>query len=386
MSVIYEPKFLKQNDPRWASHTAPGKSFRLDDYGCANCCVVNAVLALPKLNHLDADVVSCFDWAVENGYTMVGGTSDSGVGKILEHYGLTDYEFTGRHGANMHDKCKAALAKGDWVIALVGGSVWTRNGHFILVYGLKDGKVLVSDPAHNSDTCQKDQTIGYLTDCAVAYWIINNVRLQGATSNGNRIPISIDYSKLTPYVVTLDRNSYGYDLNELKKNGVVGALIEANSWVNNYGRLDRNVDYRLQEFRQPRFSQEIKDVKASGLPYGYYVNIYARTTSAADLDMNQLYYMIASNNPALGIWISPHFSIDTTKAQNDKIIERYYKRLVDMGFKGKVGFYTTKKQLNYISWDKFQNTWLLWIIDHISDIDELNQLLTPEFFDMDGEG
>jgi len=69
-------------------------------------------------------------------------------------------------------------------------------------------------------------------------------------------------------------------------------------------------------------------------------------------------------------------------AMNDMIIEKYQDILWRSGLKGKIGFYVTRDQLSKVSWDKWQETFYLWLVDHISDMSEMNQLLTPEFFDL----
>lgn len=42
---------------------------------------------------------------------------------------------------------RSELKKGNWLIAVMGPGIWTKSGHYIVAYGLKDDMVFINDPA-----------------------------------------------------------------------------------------------------------------------------------------------------------------------------------------------------------------------------------------------
>ena len=54
----------------------------------------------------------------------------------------------------------------------------------------------------------------------------------------------------------------------------------------------------------------------------------------------------------------------------------------ELGLKNQIGFYVFRSQLKQINWSKYCNDWYLWIVDHLSSLDGLDELLTPTLFDV----
>lgn len=187
--------------------------------------------------------------------------------------------------------------------------------------------------------------------------------------------ITIDYTKLKPYVITLDRNAPEVKYDKMIDAGVVGAVLE--------GGYLYSSQHQVVKFRNPNIRKQVEAVAKAGLKYGMYMIGRARNIAEVNAEMDEFSSLLRVTAPKLGVWIQ--LQLTTTSQQfNDKLITRYKERLYTLGFKGQIGFYTTETQLKKITWSKHQDDWALWIIDHVDSLDELDSLLDPEFFDMEG--
>ena len=75
-----------------------------------------------------------------------------------------------------------------------------------------------------------------------------------------------------------------------------------------------------------------------------------------------------------------HLQLIMSKETNNKIVDRYYKEMVRLGLKDRIGFYVTEDELKQLTWEDYYEDWYLWLNHHVSDIDHIDQLLTPQFF------
>lgn len=192
--------------------------------------------------------------------------------------------------------------------------------------------------------------------------------------------ITIDVKSFTPYIATFTRESPDMDkvdLKAMKKAGVFGCMVEA-------GKLFTSNHTKYSNFRSPKAYDQVKAILDSGMKHAYYMKARARNASEVRDEMNELYYMVAKYPPALGMWL--RLDLTSSVKTNNKLIEEYQVRLIDMGLKNKIGFYVTSKELKQITWDNFVDDWLLWVIKHVSDLNSIDGLMDPAFFDMDGEG
>jgi hypothetical protein len=70
---------------------------------------------------------------------------------------------------------------------------------------------------------------------------------------------------------------------------------------------------------------------------------------------------------------------------NQEILDCYYKYIVDWGLGARCGLYVDGSRLTQIEWDKYQNKFHLWLIDHVdqSTLNTINdRVLTSEFFEV----
>ena len=182
----------------------------------------------------------------------------------------------------------------------------------------------------------------------------------------------IDIDSFDPYVATIDRNSRGINYTVLKNLGVIGVVAEA-------GYLYNTVHSKVT-YQSPRLSDQIQDIKSAGLPYGLYAITKARSVKEAKEELKELSLVIQTYPPQLGMWLK--LSLTSNRTINNSIVDTYYDRFIELGLKDQIGFYVTRSQLNQISWSNYQSDWYLWLDDHVMSFVDLNQLLTPEFFDL----
>ena len=190
------------------------------------------------------------------------------------------------------------------------------------------------------------------------------------------VPISIDYTKLNPYVVMIDRTTNtNVNFYQMSENQIVGAILEA-------GYLYSSPGHNKVKFKQPNFDILKKKIDKSSLEVGYFFTARAITTEEAASEIHELYSVLKNNLGKLGVWVKIEFP-SSNRAVNDKILDYYYTALVKYGYIRKLVIYATEENLKKISWDKHKNKWILCLIDHVEDESNLKVLLDPEFFDVD---
>lgn len=193
-------------------------------------------------------------------------------------------------------------------------------------------------------------------------------------------PYQMDYTKLNPYVVTIDRaTSASLNYSKLKLAGVVGAILEA-------GYLyTPNAYNEVYEFKQPRFDVQLNNIIRNNIEFGFFFVARAKNEEQARSELYWLSFIVRQHPPKLGVWVQLDFP-SKSRVLNNKIVDCYQKGLYRLGLAGKIGFYTTKESLKWFNWENYQDRWFMWIVDHVDSASDLEQLLTPEFFDLDGVG
>lgn len=200
----------------------------------------------------------------------------------------------------------------------------------------------------------------------------SNIALSGMYTN---IAPSLDYTQISPYIATIDRRTDDIDFKKLKENKVVAVMIEA-------GYLYDETHTEVDRYRNPKIDLQVQSAIDAELPFAIYAVVRANDVGEAEKELKQLQILVQKYVPPLGVWLSLNFK-STNTAKNDEIIAKYKSRLDKLGLVGKSGFYVTRDQLDTITWSKWQDTMYLWLIEHVSDVSNLNQILTPEFFMLD---
>lgn len=164
---MVKPSFMKQTDSRWATkryRTKDGGKPSVGGAGCGPTCIANIVDALIR----PITPLEIFKYACKHGYmTGNSGTYWTGITAMLKHYGITKFKVT-----QSSSDAKASLKAGHWLIGVVGPSIWTRGGHYILLYHItKSDRLWISDPASYSDARQKTGTWKQFHNAVNCMWI-----------------------------------------------------------------------------------------------------------------------------------------------------------------------------------------------------------------------
>lgn len=184
----------------------------------------------------------------------------------------------------------------------------------------------------------------------------------------------INYKYLTPYIITMSRTFKNVDIKSLKNKGVVGVIIEAGYL---YDVVHKEVPYR-----NPQLTPIYELCKSNELSVGLYCHVKARNVNEAKKELYYLSLCIRTVPPLLGMWLK--LELTGSKDTNHKIIDTYYDTLVKLGLKGKVGFYVTPEELSKIDWKSYCDKWYLWMIKPIQSLSDIDQLLVPQFFMLEG--
>ena len=194
----------------------------------------------------------------------------------------------------------------------------------------------------------------------------------GGGGSGGGIP-GVDWTKLNPYIVYLDRSS-ATKLNYadlMANHGVIGGMIEVGQGT------------KYEKFRSNKYYDQVRGMEEVKLPYGYVMKSVAKNEREADEEIQNLAFLVRKYPPMFGFWVE--FGMANSKAINDKIMKIYYRELIRLGLKNKIGIRCTRDQMKKITWLDFQEDWYLWLIEHVKKIEDIQCLLDPEFFDTDGK-
>lgn len=205
-----------------------------------------------------------------------------------------------------------------------------------------------------------------------------------ATTTYTTQSVTVNYENISPYMILIDRNSV-VDYASLKDAGVIGAIVEAGCYMESNGLL-------YPKFNNPNLGVQIAELDKLDIPYGLYTTCRARNSVEAKAEMYAFSFPIRQYSPKLGVWLN--LEIVKNNLYNTAILNRYKQDLIRLGFKGKMGIICDRDMVSHIEWDNddddtkesFKNDFLLWLVEHVTDTSELERLLDPTFFDIDGEG
>lgn len=129
---------LLQWDKRWG-YEDYGDSC-IGTAGCAPVCMAMVCLSLTSDGDVTPDVIA--KYAMEKGYYLKGtGTSWNFLTDGARHFG-----FYGRELGLNESAVLSELGEGHPVICSMRPGKFTAHGHFIVLAGIQDGKIIVKDP------------------------------------------------------------------------------------------------------------------------------------------------------------------------------------------------------------------------------------------------
>ena len=147
-----QPVIYYQTDSRWRyqPYAVQGESSTIGGSGCGP-----TAMAMVLATWADKNVTPLTEcrWAQSHGYKAKGGgTWHSYFSAAAARYGLTSRMLNGdsiykNPYSGYHNVAKAAIDRGDLVIACMGPGTWTRGGHFVLVWKIEGNTIYINDPA-----------------------------------------------------------------------------------------------------------------------------------------------------------------------------------------------------------------------------------------------
>lgn len=133
-----EVVYFNQMDERYAR-----KPYGTDHIGGYGCGPTSMAIVVSSLSGSIVDPVEMAQWAYENGYWCQGsGSYHSLIPGAAAHWNLP----VSGCSASEPQRILDALAEGKLVVAIMSKGHFTRSGHFIVLRGVQDGKIMVADP------------------------------------------------------------------------------------------------------------------------------------------------------------------------------------------------------------------------------------------------
>ena len=120
------------------------KPYGTDNIGGYGCGPTSMAIVVSSLTDKTVDPVAMSKWAYENGYwCSKSGSYHSLIPGAAKHWGLPVEGCTASEPQRIVD----ALSSGKLVVALMTKGHFTSGGHFMVLRGVQDGKILIADPA-----------------------------------------------------------------------------------------------------------------------------------------------------------------------------------------------------------------------------------------------
>ncbi len=134
-----EVVYYNQLDERYA-----GKPYGTDTIGGYGCGPTAMAIVISSLTDTIVDPIEMADWAYQNGYWCKGsGSYHSLIPGAAKEWGLSVSGCTASEPQRIVD----ALSQGKLVVAIMSEGHFTSGGHFIVLRGVQNEKILVADPA-----------------------------------------------------------------------------------------------------------------------------------------------------------------------------------------------------------------------------------------------
>ncbi len=136
---VTEVTYFNQLDERYAN-----EPYGTDTIGGYGCGPTSMAIVVSSLTDDFVDPVEMAQWSYENGYwCSKSGSYHSLIPNAAAAWDLSVEGCTASEPQRILD----ALADGKLVVAIMSTGHFTSSGHFIVLRGVQDGKILVADPA-----------------------------------------------------------------------------------------------------------------------------------------------------------------------------------------------------------------------------------------------
>lgn len=138
--------YYNQMDERYAN-----KPYGTDHVGSSGCGPTAMAIVVSSLTNDMVDPAMMAEWAYKNGYWCKGsGSYHALIPGAAAAWNLPVSGCSTSEPQRILD----ALAEGKLVVAIMSKGHFTKSGHFIVLRGVKDGKIMVADPGSHARTGQ----------------------------------------------------------------------------------------------------------------------------------------------------------------------------------------------------------------------------------------
>lgn len=184
--------------------------------------------------------------------------------------------------------------------------------------------------------------------------------------------INIQRNAMHPYIAYIGSRVSSIDYQKLYDNQVIGVLLYAGRKFNDL--------HEPMPYVSSNLKTQVQQADNANMPYGLVASVRAKNTAEAKIELSDLYKVFSKYRPELGLWLELETTVD--KNTNDDILACYYKSFEKWGIADRCGLYLTRSQLSKITWSKFEQYFLLSLVDHVNDVSKLDEVLTINYFNI----
>lgn len=173
-------------------------------------------------------------------------------------------------------------------------------------------------------------------------------------------------------IATVDRNTSTVNTDAYLAANIFGVLLECGSYYDEFMNIRSTAE-------NPYYDKLAKQFQKSKFPYGIYIETRATSTAAAATEIAAISIAARRNTPTLGIWLRLRLASRQSSAINDLIINQYQKVFTSWGYENDMGLIGTTAQIQAVSWNQLQSSWLLWWESHVTDVASIPNLTANDF-------
>lgn len=173
-----KPIDYKQYDSKWGKlpYNGPGENDKTISYsGCGPTCAAMLISTLTGDKYTPKD--AC-EWSVKHGWKYANqGTAYNYFAPQFAAFGIDCFQLSWTNvyhkpDHKIHDMALDYLNKGYYLIALANPGLWTKSGHYIVIWDFDEKYVYVNDP-NSSSSSRSKAPIEKMRNEIKYYWVVD---------------------------------------------------------------------------------------------------------------------------------------------------------------------------------------------------------------------